>query len=275
MKTYTPKGEEFLSSIYGRPNTLKTYRSLFQHIEHIPLHDWDSNSVHTRILQEWEDDEFSPQTIKGLIHLASKWSEFCRGQKLDTRKLVRMVTQSTQETEIKAMTKEEADAFMKALRDKPTSLGTLAMTLGLHAGLRRGEVFGLKWEDIDWLRNRIKVRRSYDGPTKNGRNREVPISEFLEKLLWHWKDAPDTPYREAQPLLVKFDPNPAVRLICKAAGIRDFTFHSLRHTFATRALEAGVSPKEVQTWLGHSSLKTTIDTYWNYIPSATKLDFLP
>ena len=49
--------------------------------------------------------------------------------------------------------------------------------------------------------------------------------------------------------------------LCEEAGIRHFSMHVLRHTFATRAIEAGVQPKVLQQLLGHSSIKITMDRY--------------
>lgn len=49
--------------------------------------------------------------------------------------------------------------------------------------------------------------------------------------------------------------------LCQEAGIKPFSMHALRHTFATRAIERGVPPKVLQQLLGHASIKTTMDTY--------------
>jgi site-specific recombinase XerD len=69
-----------------------------------------------------------------------------------------------------------------------------------------------------------------------------------------------------------FDPNPLLRRLMKKAGIEENgrTWHSLRHSFATLALEAGRSPKLVSLCLGHTKLSTTLDCYWS--ASREKLD---
>lgn len=58
--------------------------------------------------------------------------------------------------------------------------------------------------------------------------------------------------------------------LSKKAGIKDANFHCLRHTFATRALEAGINPKVVQEILGHSTISMTLDTYSHVMPDTKK-----
>ena len=71
------------------------------------------------------------------------------------------------------------------------------------------------------------------------------------------------------------DPNPKLRRLLKAAKLPILRFHDLRHSFATMALESGVSPRQVADWLGHSSTNTTISIYWNLTKNTASLDFLP
>jgi integrase len=153
------------------------------------------------------------------------------------------------------------------------------MMISLHTGMRRGEIWGLTWADVDILNDQITIQRSYDGPTKSGKSRIVPISLTLEQILL------------AQPGLISynrtkgkrplniirknFDPNPLLRRLMKKAGVLgDHTFHSFRHTFATLALEAGRSPKLVSMCLGHKALSTTLDIYWNASKEKLDLGFL-
>jgi len=142
----------------------------------------------------------------------------------------------------------------------------------MHAGLRRGEIFGLQYGDINALKNRITVQRSYAGPTKNGKTRHVPMSERLTKALER-KDYLTKPPGEA--IFSVFDPNYDLKIVTRHLGIRDITVHDLRHTFATLALESGVSPRMVQQWLGHSSLTTTLNIYWSCLPSDSRMEFCP
>jgi integrase len=158
--------------------------------------------------------------------------------------------------------------------------------IGLHTGMRRGEVWGLTWDDIDVLKDQITIQRSYDGPTKSGKSRIVPISYKLEQVFlaipelitYNKCKVEGKRKRLANKNVVpnNFDPNPQLRGLMKKAGVpvEGRTWHSLRHTFATMALEAGKSPKLVSLCLGHQRLSTTLDIYWQASKEKLSLDFL-
>jgi integrase len=73
----------------------------------------------------------------------------------------------------------------------------------------------------------------------------------------------------------QMNPNPRLRRLLRAANLPTLRFHDLRHTFATMALESGVSPRQVASWLGHSSVNTTLSIYWNLTKDEASVDFLP
>jgi integrase len=127
---------------------------------------------------------------------------------------------------------------------------------------------------VDMLRNQLLVSRSYDGPTKSGKSRVIPISSALEKVLLAKTFGKGYnrlgSKRSGNIVPSNFDPNPPLKRACREAGIRNITFHSLRLTFATLALEAGRSPVLVSKVLGHARTSTTIDLYW--ASSGEKLD---
>ena len=152
----------------------------------------------------------------------------------------------------------------------------------LATGLRRGELLGLKWTDIDWKNGIIKVRRQVarvDGEiveaplkTKNS-YRAVSISPQAIEVLREQKRKNNDQYVFPSPNGGPISPdsvNNMLKRVLERAGIPKVRFHDLRHTFATIALQNGVDIKTVSGMLGHFSAGFTLDTYAHVTTSAQK-----
>ena len=268
---------KFEDMFYGRPNKIKTYKSLYRkhiepHVKNADVKNWNGQMT-MFMLSGWQADELSRRTQIALIRLLGRYVTFAGGPDIGTDKIIRSLERSEQITETKSLSAGEAQKLMVATKQFEPKFYPVLL-LALHAGLRRGEIFGLRGADIDVLKKQIKVSRSYNGPTKNGKTRYVQISEELEKALFGVRNI--LLKNPNDPVFEQFDPNPTLRNVCNRAGIKQIRFHDLRHTFATLALESGRSPKAVQAALGHSSLMTTLSVYWNLIDGdEMDLDFLP
>lgn len=127
----------------------------------------------------------------------------------------------------------------------------------VHTGMRKGEILNLKWSQIDLKNGLILIDK-----TKNFERREIPMSESLKALLrqLHSQRRLDTDY-------IFVNPDTGIRYTdlkrsfitaCKKAGIKDFHFHDLRHTFASHLVMSGADLKTVQELLGHKSLTMTL-----------------
>ena len=152
----------------------------------------------------------------------------------------------------------------------------------LATGLRRGELLGLKWEDIDLTAGVIRVRRQVsriDGKiveaplkTKNA-YRTVTISPQAVEVLNAQKAKTNDEYVFPSPNGGPISPdsvNNMLKRVLKRAGIPRVRFHDLRHTFATLALQNGVDIKTVRGMLGHFSAGFTLDTYAHVTTAAQK-----
>ena len=152
----------------------------------------------------------------------------------------------------------------------------------LATGLRRGELLGLKWQDIDWKNGVIKVRRQVarvDGQikeaplkTKNS-YRTVTISQQAIEVLKEQKKKTNDTYVFPSPNGGPISPdsvNNMLKRVLERAGIPKVRFHDLRHTFATIALQNGVDIKTVSGMLGHFSAGFTLDTYAHVTTAAQK-----
>lgn len=149
------------------------------------------------------------------------------------------------------------------------------LALVYHCGLRLSEAMHLKPTDIDSARGVVRVREG-----KGGKAREVPICpEMIRRLRAFWKQhrnrawlfpgvgrgwkqsgitQAEAMHRSKKPMSSSAV-QMAMRIIRKSSGIqKDFTVHTLRHSFATHLLEDGVSIRQVSRYLGHSELKSTM-----------------
>lgn len=142
----------------------------------------------------------------------------------------------------------------------------------MFAGLRRGELMGLRWEDVDLADNVIHVRRAWDiqdGPiepkTRAG-TRDVPIAGVLHDYLDEHKLSTRRDHglvfgRTAELPFVPWSVDKRARDAWETAGLDGLTLHEGRHTFASLLIEAGVSAKKVSTYMGHAGVSITLDRY--------------
>lgn len=135
----------------------------------------------------------------------------------------------------------------------PVHLKPIA-AVALNTGMRRGEILTLKWADVNLRTKVITVLNS-----KNGEKREVPINEDLARILFRVPKNSKSPY-----VFCKDDGTPygSVKVSFNSAlgraKIKNFRFHDLRHTFASRLVMRGVDLKTVQELLGHKDMTMTL-----------------
>jgi integrase len=190
------------------------------------------------------------------------------------------------ETAIRFLDSAEVEALLSAAPDSP--YGRVQRVLYLAAvmtGMRQGELLALRWQDVDWSAQRIRVNRNYVrgqyGTPKSRRGRSVPLADRLGGEL-------DRLYRasayQADDDLVFGNPhtgNPMnghtlTRTFQTALGagrVRKVRFHDMRHTFGTRMAAAGVPMRSLQEWMGHRDFRTTL-IYADYAPGAHEVDLV-
>jgi len=167
-------------------------------------------------------------------------------------------------------------------------LGPVLRVLVLAAastGLRQSELLGLRWRDVDWSAQRIRVRNAYvrgehsgHGKSELSTRRSVPMADRLAGELDRWSRrtmyATDEDLVFAHPQTGRpLDRSKVTRRFkdaCRAAGVRPVRFHDLRHTFGTRLAATGQPIRSIQEFLGHADVKTT-QIYMHYAPSELEL----
>jgi len=166
--------------------------------------------------------------------------------------------------------------------------------LAIVTGMRRGEILGLRWQDIDWDKSTIHIVQSMvatpagpiitDTKTSSGR-RSVVISDGLVALLKEHREKglEEDVFRGSRNVEVQssaqlvftsergtpLNPRNLLRHLqsaCERAGVPKIPFHALRHTHATIMLKKGVHPKIVSERLGHSRVGVTLDIYSHVLP---------
>ena len=126
--------------------------------------------------------------------------------------------------------------------------------MALNTGMRKCEILNLSWADVDMEKGVLTIRK-----TKNNEIRMIPINESLHRTLESLKKE-----TTRQPVLASKDGKPFVDLkrsfatAVKKAGITDFRFHDLRHTFASRLVMVGVDIRTVQELMGHKDIRMTM-----------------
>lgn len=143
----------------------------------------------------------------------------------------------------------------RLLKHSPEKLKPIIIT-ALHTGMRKKEILKLEWKDVDLDYGKIHIRAE---KSKTHQDRHIPIDNALNSVLetlhrnnghspYVFNKDESSPYADIQEAFAKAR---------SEAGIEDFHFHDLRHTFATRAVKAGVDLFSLMKFLGHSDVTTT------------------
>ncbi|MFO0572359.1 MAG: site-specific integrase [Polyangia bacterium] len=144
----------------------------------------------------------------------------------------------------------------------------VAVALALRTGLRRGEIFGLRWQDLDLDAGRLTVARSYRLAPKSGKPRHLPIPSALSALLKEWRErCPQTAERLVCPVLFRGRWGMSSRRathglarLLRKAGCQPLVrgWHALRHTFASQFIMQGGNILTLQKLLGHADIGMTL-----------------
>ncbi len=178
----------------------------------------------------------------------------------------------------KTWTAEEAKKFLAA--SETDTLHPL-WYLALATGMRRGELLGLRWQDVDFTRGQVRVSQSVTigakgkaiiaAPKTDAGNRTIPIPPTVLDMLQEHKERQtvksDLVFHTAtggpiSPTNVRRN----IAAIIKKAGVLPLTIHGLRHTHATLLIQSGENAKVVQERLGHTDITMTLGTYTSVMP---------
>ena len=212
----------------------------------------------TRLIEQYQTDLLSKgnkpstanrllATLKHSITKGYQW-EYVSEETLKRVRQVKLLPENNRR--LRYLSKEEIQTLIKNCHGVTRDIVITA----LNTGMRKGEILNLKWENIDLIHGFILL-----DITKNGEKREIPINQTLKDLFsnmpsrfrggYVFCNGDGKPYQD-----VKRSFQTALR----KAGIKDFHFHDLRHTFASQLVMAGVDITTVSRLLGHKSLTMTL-----------------
>ncbi len=233
-----------------------------------------------RIESKDQPKGLSAKTVRNINQVISSAMDFAIAQKIILENPCKAVAlPKIEHKEMQTIPAEQLQAFLQEAK----ATGVYEMYyIELAAGLRRGKLLGLKWEDIDMKQGIIRVRRQVsridgkivEAPLKAKNSyRTVTISPQAIEVLKTQKMKTNDQYVFPSPNGGPISPdsvNNMLKRILERAGIPKDRFHDLRHTFATLALQNGVDIKTVSGMLGHFSAGFTLDTYAHVTTTAQK-----
>lgn len=194
--------------------------------------------------------------FKMLIAKAEGWN-MCSAEVLKQVRKVKQLKGANKR--LRFLSQEECQSLINACDPHLKPIVIMA----INTGMRKGEILSLKWDNVDLRHGFILLDK-----TKNGERREIPINGILRAILQDITRRLDIPHVFYDTAIGKpyGDVKKAFASAIRRTGIKDFTFHDLRHTFASHLVMAGVDITTVKELLGHKDIKMTL-RYAHLAPS--------
>ena len=285
---------EDYAKIKVRPSSHQTYRGYIDNhiktnIGDIPLEkltSLDLQKLYKKLLTKGRVDRLeakgqpkglSAKTVRNIHQILSSALKLAQEQRIIlTNPAEGCALPKVEHREMKTLPVDQLQSFLREARES----GVFELYyLELATGLRRGELLGLKWEDIDLERGDLRVRRQIsringeitEAPlkTKNA-YRTLPLAEDTVSVLKEQRrKVGSSPWVFPSPTGGPISPDSMLHMlhrVLKRAGLPKVRFHDLRHTFATLALQNGVDVKTLSSTLGHYSAGFTLSTYTHATP---------
>lgn len=188
--------------------------------------------------------------------------------------LENVILPKNEKNEMKLLSESEQKELCRFVMNKPDS-AKIGVLLSYYAGLRIGEVCGLKWCDIDFNKKILKVNRTVqrvyennftrliiDTPKSRSSVRKIPLPQFITDILIKFKGFNSEfvlsgTEKPVEPRTMQY----RFKSLLKKANLPSVNYHSLRHMFATNCIDLGFDVKTLSEILGHSTVETTLNRY--------------
>lgn len=275
--------QEWLNAVVNRvkESTLANYITKFEkHIlpefGDVPCADLTAGRINAFINKKLADG-LSASYVRDIFTVFKtmlKYTQEEYGIKLSMKNVVLPKAERKQVEKISEEQQKKLVSYLKA----NMSITAFGIILSLFMGLRIGELCGLKWEDVDFTRKLLNIRRTVQRISSVGGDRktkvvtsapksatsfrEIAIPDMLIKYFEMFRDKSDYfilsgTDKPVEPRTMQYRYKKAL----KSAAVENYNYHKLRHTFATNSAEKGFNVKALSAVLGHSSVTLTLNRY--------------
>ena len=194
---------------------------------------------------------------------------------------IEVIYPKEEKREMRVLSVQEQEIFSRYLL-KDMDESKFGVLLALMTGMRIGEICALRWGDVDLNEKAIHIRHTMQrikntapggdrktkicitAPKSKRSVRDIPITQYTAELCAHWQEKDSAAFlltgskeRFMEPRRLQYK----MRQYTRACGLENVHFHTLRHTFATRCVEADFEIKSLSEILGHSSSTVTLERY--------------
>lgn len=270
-----------------RPNTIRNYTERFENNIDLYIGDMLLNEVkplHCQNILNRMAEKYRNTTIEQVRITMYGFFESAVENDLITKNPVTKAVKCTsgkQSKDKRVLTVEEQKIFLEAIKNS-SNYNQYAFIL--QTGLRVGEMIGLRWTDVDLKKKVIHINRTMEyrystgewrtgEPKSKAGYRDIPLTQEAIRILKEQKEKLTKlkviPIEWSDMVFLCREGTPTKNsaydtklfYYCDKVAIPRFSMHTLRHTFATRCIEAGMKPKTLQMILGHSNIGITMNLY--------------
>lgn len=263
-------------------STYNKYRNLYNSYIYSEIHNFEINRIDISLIQHFMimNTQLSPKTRNDILCVIRQIFDYAEANGCKSNINLKNISVRQENREMRVLTLEEQNKLTNCLLSE-SDLCKIGVYLCLYTGLRIGELCALKRENIFFEDRILSVRKTMqrvqieNEPTKTkviitepkSRNsvRDIPLPERLIEILCKWYS-----YMKSDDYILTGKSNKFIepRLLeyrfknyVKSCGLENVNFHALRHTFATRCVEAGFDVKTLSEILGHVNVNITLNRY--------------
>lgn len=265
---------------------IQTIQSGFADFLKTPL-----SEITARKVEQWRNQKVKAQMGKATVNhyvnsLKGAMSRAVEWDLIPNHDLKKVKTLKVESTRLRYLSPDEEESLLSTLRERDERLKTARdqanefrrvrnyttqpdlreqeysdhlepiVLLAMNTGMRRGEIFQLKWSNIDFYSKTLTVEA---GNAKSGKSRIIPLNDTAFYVLENWKPISQSQYvfhgKDKEPLT---DIKKGFLKVLEEAEIEEFRFHDLRHHFASKLVMRGVDLNTVRELLGHADIKMTL-----------------